>query len=788
MPVHPASSANLATRSLRASTLPVTLVVFFLSGFAALLYQVIWQRLLVIFSGADVYSITIIVAAFMVGLGLGSLAGGRLADRIGARACLWGFALAELGIGVFGLLSKWLYYDVLYVGFPYLAATPPVAAAVLLVSLLWPTFLMGLSLPLLARALTGSLGMTGRIIGSLYGWNALGAAAGALGGTWVLLPLFGLERSLWIAAAVSLACAGSAFLLGLNGAVEIQSAESQDGADAPEPSTGEPLSFPGWAFVYGVSGFIALAFEISWFRLLGVMLKPTAFTFGTLLGVYLSGLGLGAALISRRVARSARPGIVFLGLQCSIVLYAGLSIVLLMSSIAAGRPIKLVRYLGGYEAADVQGTVALLRDIGDPGALMAIIDFVVLYLGMPALLIGPPTLLMGMSFPYLQRASHAHLPGLGRRLGILLAANIAGSALGAMMSGWLLLPWLGTAGTLKVLVGLGALLALPIVRGLWRRHPRAALVASLSGAVTTALLILAMPDAATLWARLHTTSPRQIVFAEDGAGLSVLKLDIADGTDRVGVYVNGLGQSWIPYGGVHTALGALPSFIHPSPTTVLLIGLGSGDTAFAAAGRPEVQRLVSVEIIGAQLATLRRLAQIRPDPGLTAFLADPRIDHRVGDGRAFILQGGERFDIIEADALRPGSAYSGNLYSREYFELLARHLTPGGLAVTWAPTERIQRTFVSVFPHVLAFSDIYIGSNQPIPFDSAVVEARASAAHAYYKPAGIDILDVLRHYLAVPQRFGPDHERASEDLNTDVFPRDEFALPKPDWLKRLTSF
>ena len=790
MSVHPASSANRATRSLRASTLPVTLLVFFLSGFAALLYQVIWQRLLVIFSGADVYSITIIVAAFMVGLGLGSLAGGRLADRIGARACLWGFALAELGIGVFGLLSKWLYYDLLYLGFPYLAATPSVAAAVLLASLLWPTVLMGLSLPLLARALTASLGMTGRVIGSLYGWNALGAAVGALVGTWVLLPLFGLERSLWIAAAVSFACAGSAFLLALNGSVEIPSAASQDDrADTPAPSTGEPLSFPGWAFVYGVSGFIALAFEISWFRLLGVMLKPTAFTFGTLLGVYLSGLGLGAALASRRVARSARPGITFLLLQCGVVLYAASSIVILLSSIAAGHPIKLVRYLGGYEAVDVQGTIALLRTLGDPGALTAILDFAVLYVGMPALLIGPPTLLMGMSFPYLQKASHADLPGLGRRLGILLAANIAGSALGAMLAGWLLLPWLGTAGTLKVLVGLGALLALPLALGAvapssalgtgsvagrsrddGAHHPCHARRRHLVGAVAHDITA---PD------RVRRRR-RRIVGPQTGQA-------------RTGRAPSAcLSMAWAKVG-FRTAAFTPRSAPCPRSSihrqrTVLVIGLGSGDTAFAAAGRPEVQRLVSVEIIGAQLATLRRLAQIRPDPGLTAFLADPRIDHRVGDGRAYILQARQRFDIIEADALRPGSAYSGNLYSREYFQLLARHLAPGGLAVTWAPTERIQRTFVSVFPHVLAFSDIFIGSNQPIPYDQALVEARASAAHAYFKPAGIDILDVVRRYLAVPQRFGPDDARASRDLNTDVFPRDEFELPKPDWLKRLTTF
>jgi spermidine synthase len=384
---------------------------------------------------------------------------------------------------------------------------------------------------------------------------------------------------------------------------------------------------------------------------------------------------------------------------------------------------------------------------------------------------------MGMSFPYLQKASHAGLQGLGRRLGILLAANIGGSALSAMLTGWLFLPRLGTAATLKLLVGLGALLALPLARGTWTRHPQTALVALVSGVLVAALVIFAMPDAQTLWARLHTTSPRQVLFAEDGAGLSLLKADGPDFSRAVGVYVNGLGQSWIPYGHVHTALGALPAFIHPSPATVLVIGLGSGDTAFAAAGRTEVQRLVSVEIIGVQHETLQRLTLMQAYPGLVALLSDPRIEHRVGDGRAYILQTGRLFDIIEADALRPASAYSGNLYSREYFELLRRHLTPGGLAVTWAPTKRIQRTFAAAFPHVLAFHDIYMGSSAPIPFDPKVVETRASAVRSYYEAAGIDIMDLLRPYLAAPLRFGPADERTSGDLNTDTFPRDEFALP-----------
>lgn len=761
-------------------TRALSVIVFFLSGFAALLYQVIWQRLLVIFSGADVYSVTIIVAAFMVGLGVGSFAGGRLADRIGARASLRAFAVAELCIGGFGLASKTLYYDVLYLQFPQLAEAPGVAAVVLVASLLWPTFFMGLSLPLLARALTSSLEMTGRMIGLLYGWNTMGAATGAFVGTWVMLPRFGLEHSLWIAAAVSMACAASAAALGAGGAVDRWHAAPAAGSrQEPAPSS-DPLSFSGWVLVYGLTGFIALAFEITWFRMLGVILKSTSFTFGTLLGVYLAGLGLGAAWAARRVSGSTQPGRIFLRLQCGVALYAALSTVTLVMLVASGHPIKLVRYLAGYEPVDVQATVALLQKAltGDMASLTPVFDFVILYLVIPALLIGPPTVLMGASFPYLQKASQSDLAGLGRRLGMLLSANVAGSALGAILTGWVFLPRLGTAGTLKGLVALGLLVALPLARGFQPRRPHVRAVAIASAVFVASSALLAMPDAVTLWARLHGALPRQVIVAEDGAGLSLLKAERADFAGSVGVYVNGLGQSWIPYGNVHTALGALPVFIHPAPAHVLVIGLGSGDTAFAAAGRAEVRRITAVEIIGVQRATLQQLTLMHAYPGLVALLSDPRVEHVVGDGRAYLLRTDRRFDIIEADALRPTSAYSGNLYSREYFDLLRRRLAPGGLAVSWAPTERIRRTFLSVFPHVLAFEDIYLGSNTAIPFDPDIVSARAAAARTHFDAAGVEILALLRRYLKPALlRVGPDVERRFDNLNTDIYPRDEFSLP-----------
>lgn len=719
----------------------------------------------------------------MGGLGIGTLIGGRLADRLGPRGSLLAFAFAELVVGVFGLISKSLYYDVLYVRYSHLGATPAVAAAVLFLTLLWPTFFMGLSLPLLARAFTSSLRATPRVIGMLYGWNTLGAAAGAFAAPWVLISRFGLERSLWIAAAVNLVCAALATRLTALGTQLDHASEGtiQDTTNETSPLAAEPLSFRSWLMIYGLTGFIALGLEIAWFRLLGVLLKSTAFTFGTLLAVYLCGLGAGAAVGSRLAARSRRPGTTFLGIQYGLTLYAALSTTALVALLAAGHPIKLVRFLGSYDPVDVYGTVAQIRDLSwaDLGALRSIFDFAILYLGVPAVLIGPPTFLMGLSFPYLQRASQADFARLGRRLGALLASNIAGGVTGAMVVGWLFLPALGTTGTLTMLVGLGTLLVLPFACLRWPENRWATRSALVVAILITSVTMLAIPDGRSLWARLHATAPAHVLVDEDGAGLSLIKMDPGSATGTSEVYVNGLGQSWIPYGNIHTALGALPAFIHPAPADVAVIGLGSGDTSFAAAGRADIQRLVSIEILGAQRQTLARFTRVYGYRGLQAVLSDPRIEHRVGDGRAYIVHAGRAFDIIEADALRPSSAYAGNLYSREYFQLLLQHLKPGGLAVTWAPTERIRATFLNVFAHVLAFEgDIYIGSNAAIPFDPKQVAARASAVRDYYAAAGVDILEILRPSLeSAPRIFGPTDHRMSAGLNTDMFPRDEFALP-----------
>jgi predicted membrane-bound spermidine synthase len=282
---------------------------------------------------------------------------------------------------------------------------------------------------------------------------------------------------------------------------------------------------------------------------------------------------------------------------------------------------------------------------------------------------------MGLSFPFLQRAVQTDVRRVGRRVGWLQSANIVGSTAGSALTGLVLLDVLGTAWTLRVLVALGGLFLLLLVRS---RDGRLRTGPALACVVLTAAASAVSPSQAWLWARFHGTTPERILFDEDGSGLAVLGEETEDGRRRTVVFSNGIGMGHLPYGSYHTVLGALPALVHPGPESVAVIGLGSGDTLFGIGGRPQTLSMECVEIVSSQVPSLRMLYRKRPDPGLHRVLTDARVHLTFGDGRAFLMRSSARFDVIEADALRRDSAFSGNLYSLEYFELLRRRLPAVG--------------------------------------------------------------------------------------------------------------
>ena len=769
------------------------LLLFFFSGFAALLYQVVWQRTLAYFSGADVYSVTIIVSAFMGGLGCGSIVGGHLADRLSPRSRVRAFAFSEAAIAVFALISLVLYHDILYFRLPQLARSSTLLPIVLFIVLLWPTFFMGMSLPLLARAVTRRVEESSRRIGGLYAINTLGAAVGAFATTWVITRHLGFGATVLLGAALNSVAAVCAVALtsrlagepkiDING--DSSFAEPTSILDSSPEELRSRTRWVGWVAVYSLSGFIALSLEILWFRLLGVIAKPTAFSFGNLLGVFLSGLACGTFIGIRAARRSRNPQRAFLACQIGVCAYCGLSIALFTTFLPHSEGLQsLWNYLGQYEPLDIKAVFSAMDafvrgESVSPVQVSLLKRFVVLYGVVPVAIVGPPTVMMGASFPFLQKVVQRELSELGRRVGWLQTGNIAGSMLGAILTGVFLLGSIGTSATLRLLV-----LAAIAFFGLLKLSRRRSRWVALSALIGLGFIALAIPSNADLWSRLHGSSPDQTIVEEDASGLSLLKAESPGLKGEVTVYVNGLGQSEIPFSRWHIALGMIPVLLHQDPESVALIGLGSGATLYGAGGRQETRKLTSIEIVAPQLTTLRQLQSMRADSGLAQVLADDRITHYVADGRRFLFQGSDRYDVIEADALRPTSAYAGNLYSTEYFQLLRSRLKLGGFAVSWAPTDRIVETFVKVFPYVLWYSDpnirLVIGSNTQFSWDPAVIQKRLNSPFTtrHYQRGGLN-LAFYAEAIAKSRRawFTPGFDRSQlNDINGDLFPRDEFLV------------
>ena len=723
---------------------------FFLSGAAALVYQVAWQRILALHSGVGIYSVALIVAAFLAGLGLGSHLGGTWSARISPATALRTFAAVEIGIGVFGAASPWLYYDWLYarVGWLY---TPAWRAGVLhLAGLLVPTTLMGMSLPFLVRGRVLDVPSAGRVIGVLYAINLLGAATGAALTPWVLVRAWGLRGTLLAAAAANVAAGLLALFVSREGVSEPARSTAADGPSEP----GRGLGF--WAFLYALGGFCALSLEIAWFRLLDVALKATAYTFGTLLAVYLLGMAAGTLAGTRLLHRIRHPLAAYLLAQAALLAWAGLALVALvhLSPETAG-----LRGLYEYWSAPRPFNLGASGDAGRPPPPVRPVP-------------GAPVRAAHRAHGVLVRAA----PARGARRPPDERAQ-GGAAPGRQhrgVRGGLAPHGPRPAGPPRPFrhVPAGAVPG-PRVRGhrtrgdrgrpprgVRRRRRRAA--GRWSWPFPGRGPLAARPRHRRR--RLHGGRRRH------GHGR----------TDPRGSALEPVGRtaarnSSLPFGGMHTLLGAVPAVLHASPAEVAVIGLGSGDTAWAAACRRETRRVTVFELLAPQRRLLPGWPRRLPGrTGLREFLADPRIDHRVADGRNALALEDARYDVIEMDALFPSSPYSGNLYSVEFYELCARRLRPGGLMCSWSPRPRVAASFRRAFPHVIEMRDasILVGSNDPLPVDWRPgwrAPARADVAGYLGENNVRKLVACLETARPAPAGAGPEGE-----VNRDLFPRDEF--------------
>ena len=734
----------------------VLLLVFFFSGFAALLYQVVWQRWLVFYTGISSLSISLIVSAFMAGLGLGYLMGGIIADRGVKNRLILYFVFAESGIGIFALLSKPIIYDFLYGSGVFKVSGNVQTYLLLLGILLFPTFLMGLSLPLLSKAFKlQSIDNQASFISRLYFVNTLGAACGAFITGIILIRWIGFHHAVYLGASLNFICAIIAGFIYRN---EINNQLEEDKIPINPTSFFWSENFTFWAFQYAMSGFMAICFEIIWFRILDVTVKSISMTFAIVLAIYLMSMAFGTNFGVRFLQKQRRDlqGI-FLKIQYFLYLYSVGAIYLFLWGV---KNIERLRFLSTY----------FLQYETDFSSKIVLIMYIIV----PIFLMFIPTFLMGFSFTISQTIIQDDYAEVGRKVGWLQFINIVGASIGAWFVTLVGFNILGSSLIIKLLGLIGLLYVFLIYR---KKVLPLAHVNFLS--VVLLSVIYLIPDNKSFWQVFSgVENGDTLIFKEDDSALSSIKLNF-EGTHQDVVFINGLGQSHLPFNSddVHVALGSIPSFIHPNPVDIAIIGLGSGGTLYNVAGRSETKQIDCFEVILSQPDVLKEYAIKQNDCSVSDILQDKRVNLIMKDGRYEIQNNDKKYDLIEADALRPKSSFSGNIYSKEYFEILKTKLKKGGIVASWMPTFRVRDTFVSVFPYVYEIGKfILIGSNDPVQIDEQIFTKRLedSFTRNHFLKASIDVKKASQQYMNQMVMIQDGQIKTLSDINTDMFPKDEY--------------
>lgn len=756
----------MVTRSNPRSWLLLSFVVFFGGGIPALIYQVVWQRVLSLYFGVDIYSTTVAVTVFMLGLGVGSMIGGRLADRLGSPVIL--YAVVELLIGVFGLLSLSLFSAVgsAFAGSP-LALLIVVDGLLLLV----PTCLMGMTLPLMTRTVVDDHAHIGSRLALLYGLNTLGAAVGALLTAWLLIGLLGMAGAIRVAVSINVLLAFTIFLLVGAKAPRRNTAMTTAG---PVPATVHrpandrfQLSFQQVLACAFLSGFIALGYEIVWYRVIRVLLHGTVYVFGTVLFVFLTGIALGAFAAQRRINE---PGWASRFAWCQLGAAAwvfGFFVLIGHFSALPG-----VRHL--ISASFFTYFHPTLELVAGQFNLLSLYSALDIPFWTAAILF-VPTFLMGYGFPNLMRAGSQSLASLGRSIGAIYFANIVGSAAGSLLTGFVLIHYFGSERTLQLMVVLGALTALAIF---WRARQTTASPVGRQGLATVvlpvALIVLAwsvFPGPMQLIKAVHLADFPAVEFEgrEDRTGTVVLRRQAETIAFAEEQRIFGQRRLYID-GSVHGGVSDQVNFdeevqaafsAHPAPRRVLSIGLGDGHMVAEATRQPGVQQLVVVELN----SSLRELIARTPQGELIESNAG-KIRYVVDDGRRWLLANpAESFDVIMMWPLHAAHAHSGSLFSAEFMQIIRHHLKPDGLVILRsADYFSTARTVATVFEHVIRLkTQTYVGSAVPLRFSAS----RAGMSRG----ALADMITADSALILGNTRAAP--------INQDLRPNSEFYLTYP---------
>jgi predicted membrane-bound spermidine synthase len=673
---HRAKSTSFVT------AVPWYYVFFFFSGFPALLYQIVWQRALFTLYGVNIESVTMVVTAFLLGLGLGSLIGGSI-SRYRNLPLLGIFGVVELLIASYGLVSLRIFNWAAN----FTAGSAPLKTGLIAFALVViPTVLMGSTLPILVSHTVRFSRNVGTSVGALYAANTFGSAAACFCAGLFLMRWLGQSKTVALAASLN-AFIGLTVLVWSRATRERDSVPRQNlPVDFPQHSSvegsknaniGQCFSFPGALVSAAIAGFISLSYEIIWYHLFSFTTAGLAKSFSFLLGAYLSGIA-GGALVSGALCRKIGNPQIFIRTLIAFIFGANLI---------------------GFMVAPIM--------------FILVVHVSYVWTLLP---IGAAAACLGAVFPLMCHIAMAPNERAGKRVGLVYLSNIIGSALGSYLTGFVLMDIL----RLRQVNGALALLGLSFGVVLMLKaelNTRRFLGAAL-GALGMALIIMfASPVLFRAMYEKMLMKEKYIPGAQFGAVVENRSGVIAV-TPMGTVFGGGIYDGKYNVSLVHDTNGIQRAFalsyFCPKPKEVLTIGLSSGSWAQVIANHPEVEHLTIVEINPGYFPLIQQT------PEVASLLSNPKVHIDIDDGRRWLVRNrARRFDAIVMNTSYHWRSNASNLLSAEFLQLIRRHLNPGGVYYyNTTESDEVLSTGLSVFPYGMRLANFLIVSDTPLRLDA----------------------------------------------------------------------
>lgn len=694
----------------------VFFALFTLSGVAGLIYQVLWARQFTLVLGASTYAVTVVLAVFMAGLGLGAWVLGKMADRYDENQLARCYVLLEVGIAAYALLLPWLlrgaeagYTTLCRAAAPSLSTINATRLLVAFALLILPTSLMGATLPVLSRYVIRNRSRISVNVSWLYGLNTLGALCGAVAAGYLLLPAVGMAQTNFVAVAVNALVAVAFWIahrMTLATPSEAASESRQRVTIGSEPAG--PLSpLEKTALVaFAISGFAAMLYEVAWTRTLTMILGTTTFSFTTMVATFLFGIAAGSLLFAG-LRRLMSPGRLLVWLQWVIALSALLAIPL-------------------FERLPLL-YLSLDHLVGESWAAAQVVRF-----ALAALVMLVPTLALGVTFPAVAALLVGKTEILGRRLGRAYGINTIGAVLGALFAGLVAVPVLGLQHTIILGAALnltaGVLVALALAERPATRRVATAVVAGVVFVGLVTLLKPWSPGVINSGVYVYADRYRKVIDRIESASevelpvtgwnqwriwqAAMSQYDLlyykTGPTATVAVMQRDDGVRFLSIDGKTDAstakahdmktqvmLGHLPLLFHPRPDQVLVVGLGSGVTVGSVLSH-DVRVVDCAELSPAVVEAAEYFSEVNRRPW-----EDRRLELMPRDARNVLLTSDARYDAIISQPSNPWIRGQSNLFSLEWYQLVHDHLRDEGMLAQWFPAYHMSLEDVKIIIHTM---------------------------------------------------------------------------------------